>query len=85
MLINEEQVGFRSGYSTTDHLFTLNFIIDWNVNHGKRLYCAFVDYKKAFDCIYIQLSFEKKVLSYKINGKLFQVKEKAYVQMPSHM
>ena len=44
-----EQAGFRRNHSTTDHLFTLYGIIDILLAKKKRLYCAFLDYEKAFD------------------------------------
>jgi exonuclease III len=47
-ILCEEQAGFRKGYSTSDHIFTLNFIIGLYLNKGKRLYGAFVDYRKVF-------------------------------------
>ena len=50
-LLMEEQAGFRSGYSTINHIFTLNYIISQYLNKKKRLYCAFVDYRKAFDSV----------------------------------
>ena len=51
-LINENQTGFRKGYSTVDHIFLLKNFIDIFVKNGnQKLYCAFVDYKKAFDTV----------------------------------
>lgn len=50
--IVEEQAGFRSGYSTTDHIFTLLAIIQKSLSQGKgKVYVAFIDYKKAFNMI----------------------------------
>ena len=51
--ISKEQAGFRKGYSTTDHIFTLVSIIRKAVygRRGGKLYVAFVDYKKAFDTV----------------------------------
>ena len=54
-IIGEEQAGFRAGYSTQDHILTLHAIIEiylkqiHSQNEKKRLYCAFIDYQKAFD------------------------------------
>jgi hypothetical protein len=48
-LLGEEQAGFRGGFSTTDHIFTLYGIIDILLYKRKRLHCAFLDYEKAFD------------------------------------
>ena len=47
--IGDEQAGFRAGYSTTDHIFTLHAILDLYLQKKSKVYCAFIDYKKAFD------------------------------------
>ena len=51
--ISTQQAGFRKGYSTTDHIFTLVSIIRKAVygRRGGKLYVAFVVYKKAFDTV----------------------------------
>ena len=51
--IPEEQAGFRKGYSTVDHVFTLVSVIQKCLYGSKRskLYIAFVDYEKAFDTV----------------------------------
>ena len=50
-IIGPEQAGFRKGFSTVDHIFTLKCIVDVYLSKRKRLYCAFIDYQKAFDSI----------------------------------
>ncbi|MCB4763941.1 MAG: reverse transcriptase family protein, partial [Sulfurovum sp.] len=48
-MLNEAQAGFRQGYSTIDHVFTLLALVQKQLlNHGK-LYVCFIDFKKAFD------------------------------------
>ena len=50
-MLNEAQAGFRQGYSTIDHVFTLLALVQKQLlNHGK-LYVCFIDFKKAFDLI----------------------------------
>ena len=72
-LINENQTGFRKSYSTLDHIFLLNNIIDILVKSGKqKLYCAFVDYKKAFDTVWRSALWHKMINS-GITGKLHNV------------
>ncbi len=44
-LMGEEQAGFRSQYSTLDHIFILHCIIDLYTRKGKNLYYAFVDFR----------------------------------------
>ena len=46
------QAGFRRDYRTVDNLFVLNSIIEQTKKHrGKKVYCCFVDFRKAFDII----------------------------------
>ena len=46
-LLQENQAGFRKGYRTTDHIFTLFSIINHSLNVRKKpLYVCFVDFKK---------------------------------------
>ena len=46
-----EQAGFRKGYSTTDHLQTVNHIIEKTNEYKIPLIIALVDYTKAFDSV----------------------------------
>ena len=48
-IMSEAQAGFRKGYSTTDQIFTLKCIVELFLCQGRRLFCTFVDYSKAFD------------------------------------
>ena len=45
----EAQAEFRSNMSTVDNLFFLHGIINHLLNKGEKLFCAFVDFTKAFD------------------------------------
>ena len=72
-LINENQTGFRKNYSTLDHIFLLKNIIDILVKKCKqKLFCAFVDYKKAFDTVW-RSALWHKMLKSGITGKLHQI------------
>ncbi|MCO5594472.1 hypothetical protein L7F22_048502 [Adiantum nelumboides] len=46
-----EQAGFRRAFSTTDHIFTLQCLIDQARVKKRRLHCCFVDFRKAFDTV----------------------------------
>ena len=59
-LLNENQAGFRSGYRTTDHIFTLHSLIDNYVYKNKKnLYVCFIDFRKAFDKVNLRHLWEK--------------------------
>ena len=48
--IDEAQAGFRQNYSTIDNLFTLQAIIQKYLSkQGRRFYCLYVDFSRAFD------------------------------------
>ena len=51
-VLHEEQAGFRSGYSTTDHIFTLQSLITASKHSKSKLYCGFIDFRKAFNSVY---------------------------------
>lgn len=50
-VIREEQAGFRQGYATIDHIFTLFSMVQKQFQMNRKLYVAFVDFQKAFDSI----------------------------------
>ena len=80
-ILGEEQAGFRKGYSTTDHVFVLHLIIELYKSVHERVYCAFIDYRKAFDSINRPLLWQK-LLSHDINGKLLNVIRNMETCMP---
>ena len=48
--ISPNQIGFKKGHRTADHIFVLNTIINKIVKQEKKkLYVAFVDFSKAYD------------------------------------
>jgi hypothetical protein len=81
-LLGEEQTGFRAGYSTLDHVFTLNCLIESAQNRGKRLYCGFVDYRKASDTVDRTAPWQK-LLKLGIKGKVLTVIQNMYQKAKS--
>lgn len=43
------QSGFRPGYSTQDHIFTIKNILEKFLTYNKEIYMCFIDLEKAFD------------------------------------
>ena len=69
--MGEEQAGFKGGYSTMDHVFTLHSIIDLYTSRNMKLYCAFIDYRKAFHFV-DSSSMWRKLISAGINGNILR-------------
>ena len=50
-VIVKEQNGFRKTRSTVDHLTSLTSIVETRKMNGKSTFCAFIDFRKAFNSI----------------------------------
>ena len=48
LILNENQAGFRHGYSTCDHIVSLYALFELFCIRRKILHCSFVDFEKAF-------------------------------------
>ena len=71
-VLSDSQFGFRKGRSTTDACFVLNAAIQKILSEKGRLYCAFVDFKKAFDSVYLN-GLWHKLLKLGINAKMLRI------------
>ena len=80
--IGDEQAGFRKNYSTLDHIYVISSLINLYKHKGKRIYCAFIDYKKAFD-LADRSSLWMKLLGNGINGKILNVIHNMYLNAKS--
>ena len=76
-VLSDSQFGFRMGRSTTDAIFVLNAIIQKILNEKGRLFCTFIDLKKAFDSVYLN-GLWYKLYKLGINAKLLRVIEDMY-------
>ena len=81
-ILEENQAGFRSGYSTVDHIFTLHVLSEILKHNKKKLFCAFIDFSKAFDSVW-RVGLWMKLLSNNINGKLFRIVYNMYKNIKS--
>ena len=81
--LKENQAGFRKGYRTTDHLFTLTTIINhYVVKNKKPLLICFIDFKKAFDTV-DHKSFWDKLNHYGVEGKFLNIIKSIYEKVKS--
>lgn len=71
-ILFENQAGFRRNYSTSDHIFVLHSLFELLKLQKKKLFCAFVDFSKAFDSVW-RVGLWNKLLNDGINGKFFKV------------
>lgn len=81
-ILHENQAGFRANYSTTDHIFTLKFLIDKLRAQKKKIFCSFIDFSTAFDKIW-RSGLWNKLTNTGINGKLFRVIYNMYLDIKS--
>ena len=77
-LILENQAGFRKDHGTIDHIFTLHTIIEIFKNLKKKLYCAFIDFEKAFDSVWRIGLWNKLLVNSNIDGKCFKIIKNMY-------
>ena len=78
-ITGEIQAGFKSGYSTIDHAFTLMACVQkqFSNNSNRKLYVAFIDFQKCFDTINRNILWP--ILTKNgINGKLLKCIRKMY-------
>ena len=65
-ILLQNQAGFRKHYSTSDHIFVLHSIFELLKLKKKKLFCAFVDFSKAFDSVW-RVGLWNKLLQTEIN------------------
>jgi hypothetical protein len=79
---NEFQFGFRDNHSTTDCIFLLHSIIEKVLAKKSRLYCAFIDYEKAFDTV-DRNALWVKLLEIGISSKMLNMIKSIYTVVKS--
>ena len=81
-LLTDVQFGFRKQRSTIDCVFILQSIINKVLNNKQKLYCAFVDFRKAFDQVYRNGIWYKLFLSGS-SSKMISMLRKIYEKVKS--
>ena len=84
LLLNENQSGFRKGYSTIDSIFTLYIVFELLKLKKKKLVCAFIDFAKAFDTVWRPGLWFKLLKNY-VNGKMYDVIVNMYSNIKSRV
>ena len=80
----EAQAGFRANMSTTDNIYVLHGLINHFKNRGNRLYCAFVDFTKAFDYVNRDVIWYK-LIKIGVRGKILNVIKSMYEHVISRV
>ena len=77
-IMPDNQAAFRKTFRTTDHIYTLQSIINkYCLKQRGKLYTCFVDFKKAFDSVWRE-GMLYKLLKIGIGGKFYQLMKHMY-------
>ena len=76
-IINPSQAGFRKGFSSSDNTFVLHMLTKCLQASKKKIYCAFIDFTKAFDNVW-RVGLWHKLLITGINGHFLDIVKNMY-------
>ncbi|GFS13122.1 endonuclease-reverse transcriptase [Elysia marginata] len=79
-----DQAGFRKKFSTTDHVYTLNQVIEKTNEHNLPLCVGFIDYEKTFYSVE-HFSTTEALRKISINETYVQILENIYRQATARM
>ena len=74
----------RSNMGTVDNIFVLQRIISHMLNEGKRLYCAFIDFTKAFDYV-VRDNLWMKLIKLGMRGNILNIIKSMYCAVKSRV
>jgi hypothetical protein len=83
-ITGEWQAGFKKGYSTIDHMFTLLASVQKQFSSNRKLYVAFIDFEKCFDSINRNLLWPI-LLKNNIKGKCFRCIRSMYYSVKARV
>ena len=81
-ILIESQAGFRPGMSTVDNIFVLHGLVSHILNQGKKLYCAFIDFTKAFDYV-VRDNLWYKLINIGLRGNILSIIKSMYTTVKS--
>ena len=73
----DTQAGFRKSMGTVDDIFILNSLITSTLNNYEQLYCAFIDFTKAFDFVVRDILWFK-LLKIGVRGSMLDIIKSMY-------
>jgi hypothetical protein len=76
-VFNDAQFGFRCNRSTTDSVFVLQSKIITALAQRKQLFCAFIDFKKAFDLMERSFIWQK-LIEFVVSTKIVKMLSSMY-------
>ena len=83
-ILNSCQAGFRKGFSTSDNLFIIQSLIEISKTNKKKLFCAFIDFKQAFDKVWRD-GLWHKLQNTRIDGKCLRFIQHMYQHIKSRI
>ena len=83
-ILIEAQAGFRPRISTVDNIFVLHGFSFHFINHGKKLYCAFVYFTKAFDYV-VRDNLCFKLVKLGLRGNILNIIKSMYESVKSRI
>ena len=69
---------------TVDTIFVLHGILNHMLNKGKRLFCAFIDFSKAFDYV-VRGNLWTKLIKLGIRGNILNIIKSIYYSVKSRV
>ena len=83
-ILNKEQIGFKKGCRTSDHIFVLKTLIDQYKKNKIPLFSCFVDFSKAFDTVWRD-GLYYKMLKVGVSSKMTQILKSMYNNVKSQI
>ena len=83
-LFKHNQIGFRKGFHTADHVLTVKTLIGKYLSQKKKLCLCFVDFKKAYDTVW-RIGLLSKLRSYRISNRFMNLLYSMYSKTKSNV
>ena len=77
IILAEEQAGFRKKRSTIEHILNCRIMDEKHIEHRRKLYHTFVDFKNAFDQVWHE-GLLKVIIPFNIDEYIIVIIENLY-------